>query len=242
MTTKKLLEAQIYRFGIGCAAIALVTTVVSFLLPLDVPDGYSALQSDRIAWLVAHRAEFVLGWINQMVAMLSLSGVFLVFAWRVSKASPLLAIVSAVVVLLSVVAFIIPKFIAVWTIPLLVDAIAQGSTGTELATQLLPLLNVSIPFSLYTSFDYLGFWLYAVFGLLVAAPLFQGKASTKIAALTLGVFGFLYHAAFAALLGGAIAAEEIETWFIGLAGLLLLVVLAALFVFRDAPRADPPAA
>jgi len=39
-------------------------------------------------------------------------------------------------------AFIIPKFIAVWTIPLLADAIVSGAVGAELADSLLHLLNV----------------------------------------------------------------------------------------------------
>jgi hypothetical protein len=58
-------------------------------------------------------------------------------------------------------AFVIPKFMAVWTIPLLAEAADSGGAGAAMAATLLPLLNVSIPFSLYTSFDYLGFWLYS---------------------------------------------------------------------------------
>ena len=212
--------------------VALVTTVITFLLPLDVADGYSALQSDRVAWLVDNRLLFILGWINQIFAMLSLSGVFFTLAWKIVEANPLRAMIAALVVALSVMAFLIPKFIAVWTIPLLADAIADETAGSEMATSLLQLLNVSVPFSLYTSFDYLGFWLYAVFGLLVARPLYQGRASTKVAAVTLGVFGLIYHAALAALLVGAIGAANIESWFIGIAGLLLIAVVAALFVFR----------
>jgi hypothetical protein len=85
--------------------------------------------------------------------------------------------------------FIIPKFIAIWTIPQLVQAISTGATSAELADPLLRILNVSIPFSLYTSFDYLGFWLYAVFGLLVAGPLFGESLSSKVATICSGVFG-----------------------------------------------------
>ena len=96
------------------------------------------------------------------------------------------------VVLMSVVAFFIPKFIAVWTIPLLADTIASGAAGAELADPLLRLLNVSVPFSLYTSFDYLGFWLYSVFALLVAAPLYGEALSLKISSISLGVFGVIY--------------------------------------------------
>jgi hypothetical protein len=71
---------------------------------------------------------------------------------------------------------------------------------SDLADPLLRLLNVSIRFSLYTSFDYLGFWLYAVFGLLVAGALYGENMSAKITAVTVGVFGFVYHGLLAALL------------------------------------------
>ena len=240
MTTKESLHEQICRFGLWSAVIALVTTIITFLLPLDVPSGYSALPSDRVAWLMENRQLFILGWINQIAAMLSLSGVFLAIAWCISEVNPLRACIAATVVLLSVVAFIIPKFIAVWTIPLLAEAIANDATGGAMAAQLLPLLNVSIPFSLYTSFDYLGFWLYAVFGLLVAMPLYQtsnqASLSTKITASIFGAFGLLYHVALIAMLVGSIAAKDIELWFISVAGLVLIAVIAALPIFKGSNR------
>lgn len=68
---------------------------------------------------------------------------------------------------------------------LLVDTITTGSVGAELADPLLRLLNVSIPFSLYTSFDYLGFWLYSVFALLAAGPMYGEYKSARIAAADL---------------------------------------------------------
>jgi hypothetical protein len=137
------------------------------------------------------------------------------------------------VVLLSVVAFIITKFIAVWTIPQLAQIISSGATGTELADPLLSLLNVSIPFSLYTSFDYLGFWLYAVFGLLVAGPLYGETMSSKVAAVTAGVFGVLFHGLLAALLLGAVTSPDIESWFMSVFALLLILVVAMLVRFRS---------
>jgi len=131
------------------------------------------------------------------------------------------------------VAFFIPKFIAVWTIPLLADTISIGAAGADLADPLLRVLNVSVPFSLYTSFDCLGFWLYAVFGLLVAHPLYDKGMSSKIAAVTVGVFGLLYHGMLAALLIGVIAAADIESWFLSVSGLLLILIVTTLFFFRD---------
>ena len=139
---------------------------------------------------------------------------------------------AAMVVFMSVIAFIIPKFMAIWTIPLLGDSIANSTSGHEMAAMLLPLLNVSIPFSLYTSFDYLGFWLYALFGLLVAGPLFSGSNAQKIAAIALGSFGLIYQVMMAALLLGGIDATEIEDYFLGLTPLLIVAIVAAGFVFR----------
>ena len=100
------------------------------------------------------------------------------------------------------------------------------------ADQLFVLLNVSIPFSLYTSFDYLGFWLYAVFGLLVAGPLYSDDMSSKVAAVTAGVFGIAFHGVLAAILLLALESAHIETSFISVSTLLLILVVAMLIRFR----------
>jgi hypothetical protein len=232
MTTT--LDYQISRLGFWSAIVAIATGVVAMFLPLDAPGGYTAEHADRVVWLSANRGPFIAGWINQIVAMLSLSGVFFGVAWQVAGKKPLRAIVAAMVVLMSVMAFIIPKFMAVWTIPILADTISTGAVGAELAEPLLRLLNVSIPFSLYTSFDYLGFWLYAVFGLLVAGPLYGQAMSAKIAAVALGVFGIVYHGMLVALLVGVIAPVDINTYFLGPAMLLLILILAMIFNFKAA--------
>ena len=131
-------------------------------------------------------------------------------------------------------AFVIPKFIAVWTIPLLANAEATGGTGAEMAAVLLPLLNVSIPFSLYTSFDYLGFWLYALFAVLMMKPLYDSDWSSKLIAILVGLFGIGFHAAFACLLLGVIQAPDIETSFgLSFIPLLLLILILAVTFWRD---------
>ena len=128
----------------------------------------------------------------------------------------------------------IPKYMAVWTIPMLAEAIAagSGSAASDMAQGLLPILNVSIPFSLYTSFDYLGFWLYSLFALLVARPLIQFSVSAKIAGITLGVFGIVYNGVVIAILAGVIERTLIESYIMSTAGLLLIVMVAALFLFK----------
>ena len=239
MSAATTLGSQINRLGFWSAVVAIATGVVAFFIPLDAPGGYTADHADRVAWLSANSGTFILGWINQIIAMLSISGVFFGMAWQIATRNPLRAVIAAMVVLISVVAFIIPKFMAVWTIPLLAQTISNGAVGAELADPLLRLLNVSVPFSLYTSFDYLGFWLYGVFGLLVAGPLYGVTTSAKIAAVTIGVFGLMYHGLLATLLLGAIAPIDIESSFLGVAGLLLIVVVAMTITFRHAMIAPP---
>ena len=238
MTTTLTLSLQMNRFGFWSAVLAIVTGMISFFLPLDAPGGFTAEHADRIAWLTANRDLFILGWLNQIAAMFSLSGVFFAIAWHIAVKNPLRAALAAMVVLLSVVAFIIPKFMAIWTIPQLADVITNNAVGAELADSLLTLLNVSVPFSLYTSFDYLGFWLYGVFSLLVAGPLYGDKTSAKIATITLGIFGIIYHGLLASLLLGSIAPPDIESSFLVAAGLLLVAVVVMGFNFWSAAKTE----
>lgn len=228
------LSYQINRLGFWSAIVVLATGVAAMFIPLDAPGGYAAAHADRIAWLSANSQVFIVGWINQIVAMLALSAVFFGIAWRVVGTNPLRAILAAMVVLLSVMAFIIPKFIAVWTIPVLADTISSGAVGVELADPLLKLLNVSIPFSLYTSFDYLGFWLYAVFALLVAVPLYGNGLAEKVSAVTLGLFGVVYHVMLVAFWSSQIASPDVEVYFLTPSLLLLIATIAMAFHFKNA--------
>lgn len=201
-------------------------------LPLDAPGDYNAEHAERIAWLNANREAFIAGWVNQIVAMLTLSGVLFGVAWQIRGKNPLRAILAAMVVLMSVVAFIIPKFMAIWTVPLLAETAASGAVGAEMSDSLLLLLNVSIPFSLYTSFDYLGFWLYGVFAVMVMVPLYGDSMSSKVASIALGLFGVIYQCLLLVLLVGGIGATEINAYFLGDSMLLLIVIIAMAFNFR----------
>ncbi len=234
MSKPGYLNYQVNRLGLWSAVVVIATSVIAILLPLDAPEAYNAEHADRIAWLNANRGAFIAGWVNQIVAMFSLSGVLFATAWQIRERNPLRALLSAMVVLMSVIAFIIPKFMAIWTIPLLAETAASGTMGAHMADSLLLLLNVSIPFSLYTSFDYLGFWLYGVFAVLVMMPLFGESTSSRVAAVALGIFGVLYQLMLVALLVGAIAATEITTYFMSVALLLVVVVIAIAFDFKAA--------
>lgn len=228
------LDYQINRLGFWSVIIAIATGVVAMFLPLDTPGGFDAEHADRVAWLSANSGAFIAGWVNQIVAMFTLSGVLFAICWHIHNKNPLRAILAGMVILMSVMAFIIPKFTAVWTIPLLANTITNGTAGVEIADSLLPLLNVSVPFSLYTSFDYLGFWLYSVFALLVAGPLYGNAVSTKISAISLGLFGGIYQIMLLALWLGKIAAVDIELYFISASLLLIVAVVAMLFNFKSA--------
>jgi len=234
MSTTVSLDHQINKLGFWSAITTIILAVVSGFLPLDAPGGFGADHAGRIAWLTANKGAFILAWANQIVLMLSSSGVLFCIAWQVSRKNPLRGIIAAVVVAMSVMAFIIPKFIAVWTIPMLADTISVGGTGAQMADALLLILNVSVPFSLYTSFDYLGFWLWAVFALLAAGPLYGPTLSAKISAVCLGAFGIIYHGVFMALLLGNIDPEDIEYSFSAPAMLVIIVIIAMLFNFKSA--------
>ena len=231
MTFESILNQKISRCGFWAVIAFFITAVLSMFLPLDIAGGYAAAHGDRVIWLQENRGMFIVGWVNQIISMFTLSGAFAAAAWIAVGNNALRGMLGLFFVAMATMAFIIPKFIAVWTIPLLGDAASTGSTGSDMAHALLPLLNVSIPFSLYTSFDYLGFWLYAVFALLVAAPLYGDALSNKVAAASLGVFGVLYHFCLIALLLGSIGASDIETYFLGSTVLLFLHLVAMIAVF-----------
>jgi len=225
---------QVSRFGLWCAVLCIVTAVIATFLPLDVPNGYTAAHEERLQWLTENRDAFVSAWVNQIVAMFSLSGLFLALCWRGRLKGPLSALVAAGAVAMATMAFVIPKFIAIWTIPLLANAEATGGTGAAMATVLLPLLNVSVPFSLYTSFDYMGFWLYALFAVLMMKPLYGSGRSSKLIAILVGLFGIGFHGAFACLLLGVIQAPDIEISFgLSFIPLLLLILILAVTFWRD---------
>jgi hypothetical protein len=65
-------------------------------------------------------------------------------------------------------------------------------------------------------------------------PLYGDSISSRVAAVALGVFGVLYQLMLVALLVGAIAATEITTYFMSVALLLLVVIIAMGFHFKAA--------
>jgi hypothetical protein len=229
------LDCSLNQFGFAAAILCIVTGVAAALLPLDAPAGAAATDTERLAWLAENMGSFVAGWVNQIIAMLSLSGFFLASALRARHVAPLRVILAVGAVAMATMAFAIPKFMAIWTIPMLTEASVTGGRGSAMAETLLPLLNVSIPFSLYTSFDYLGFWLYALFAVLMMGAIDRGDRLSTIAAASLGLFGLGFHVALILLLTRVIGAADIEIVF-GITVIpLLVLVLVMLAIFKRHP-------
>lgn len=236
MSKQITLDYQINRLGLWSAILLIVSGVVSMFLPLDIPAGSTAEHADRVAWLITNRGAFIAGWANQIFAMLCATCVLFGIAWQIRRGNPLRAILAAMVVLVSVVAYIIPKFMAVWTIPQLAEVLSSGVTGAgaELADPLLRILNGGVSFSLYESLENLGFWMWAVFALLVAVPLYGESVASKIAALTLGYIGISYHVLVAAVLVGIVDLPAIHGYLEVTFNIMVIVVIAMGVHFKAA--------
>ena len=202
---------------------------MSLFFPLDAPAGPFA---ERMIWFSSNVSAFTMGWLVQMIAMLTVSGVFAGTAWQIRESNPLSAFVAGTALLISIVAFIIPKFIAIWSVQQIVIASSTISANVAVAEQLFPLLNPSLPFSLHSSFEYLGFWMYGVFGLLVARPLFRLTLSAKIAAAGLGLFGLLFHILFAGVMTGNVVTADIGPYAEWMGVLLLIPVISMAVYFK----------
>lgn len=234
MTDSQSIDDTINKAAFWSAVILILAGVLSVFFPLDAPEGPFA---DRMQWYSANVNAYVMGWVVQMIAMLTLSGVFAGTAWQAGKSHPLSAFLAGMAVLIATVAFIIPKFIAIWSIPQMVTASTTVSANAAVAEQLFQLLNPSLSYSLFTSFDYLGFWMYGVFGLLIARPLLRLTLSAKIAAVGLGLFGLLYHLLFVGVMTGSVETADIGPYAESMGILLLIPVISMAVYFRKAMKA-----
>ncbi|NCF74779.1 MAG: hypothetical protein GWP67_14920 [Gammaproteobacteria bacterium] len=234
MTNSQTLDNTINKAAFWSAVVLILAGVLSVFLPLDAPEGAFA---DRMMWYNSNVGAYVMGWIVQMIAMLTLSAVFAGTAWQTRQSHPLSTFLAGTALLIATVAFIIPKFIAIWSIPQMVVASSTVSADVAVAEQLFQLLNPSLPFSLFQSFDYLGFWMYGVFGLLVARPLFRLSLSAKIAAVALAVFGLVFHLLFVGVLTSSVVTADIGVYFESIGVLLLVPVISMAIYFRKAMKA-----
>ena len=80
----------------------------------------------------------------------------------------------------------------------------------------------------------MGFWLYALFAVLMMRPLYDSDGSSKVIAILVGLFGVGFHVALACLLLGVIQAPDIEISFgLSFIPLLLLVLILPIAFWRD---------
>ena len=234
MTETKTLDNSINRAGFWSAIVLIFAGILSVFFPLDAPPGPFA---DRMMWYSSNVNAYVMGWVVQMIAMLTLSGVFAATAWQTRRPHPLSTFIAGAALLVATVSFLIPKFIAIWSIPQMVVASSTVSANAAVAELLFRLLNPTLSYSLFTSFDYLGFWMYGVFALLVARPLFGLALSAKIAAAALGLYGLLYHLLFVGVMSGSVATEAIGPYAETIGILLLIPVISMAVYFRQAMKA-----
>ena len=234
MTETKTLDNSINRAGFWSAIVLIFAGILSVFFPLDAPPGPFA---DRMMWYSSNVNAYVMGWVVQMIAMLTLSGVFAATAWQTRHPHPLSTFIAGAALLVATVSFLIPKFIAIWSIPQMVVASSTVSANAAVAELLFRLLNPTLSYSLFTSFDYLGFWMYGVFALLVARPLFGLALSAKIAAAALGLYGLLYHLLFVGVMSGSVATEAIGPYAETIGILLLIPVISMAVYFRQAMKA-----
>lgn len=227
MPNPKLFE-QINGIAWKAVIVLLACVVPALFLPLEAP---GATQKDAAIWIMDTMNGYMMGWIVQMIAMLALSIIFAGAALQIYVASPLRATIVWFFTSLSVIAFIIPKFMALWTVPMAAKALAADSAESAVAQTVLMALAPSVTFGLAPSFDYLGFWLYALIGLLLFRPLLALSVSAKIAAVAFFLFGLLFHFIFVAAYVDLLSYRDIPAAF-DLAGLLLLVIASTALFFQ----------
>jgi len=74
--------------------------------------------------------------------------------------------------------------------------------------------------------------MYGVFGLLLARPLFRLTSSAKVAAVSLGLFGLLYHFLLITVMFGYIAIPSIGLFAESIGLLLFIPVISMAIYFR----------
>ena len=114
--------------------------------------------------------------------------------------------------MLGTMAILITKGTELWVVPLAAQDLAVESSGREPGLTLLSINGQAYPYSLTTYFDYLGLWLWSLFGLLVARPLFRFSTSAKVAAISLGLYGVIYPVFYGFLVAGVIPLKDITDY------------------------------
>ena len=210
MSTTARLDSQIDKATYLSAIVLFVFTAASMFGVYDAPAGSTA--AEKVAWLNENNGAFVLSWATQIVQVFSLTTIFAAACWKVFSVNPLAAVSGGIVLMLGTMAILITKGTELWIVPLAAQDLAAGSASQEPGLTLLSINSQSYPYSLTTYFDYLGLWLWSLFGLLVARPLFRFSTSAKVAAVSLGLFGIIYPAFYGLLVTGVIPLKDITNY------------------------------
>ena len=205
MSTSARLDSQINKTVYLSAIILFVFTVVSMFGVYDAPAGSTA--AEKVAWLNDNNAAFVLSWVTQIVQVFTLATIFAATCWKVFTINPLAAVSGGIVLMLGTMAILITKGTELWILPLAAQDLAAGS-AQEPGHTLLTITSQSYAYSLTMYYDYLGLWLWSLFGLLVARPLFQLSTSAKVAAVSLGAYGIIYPIFYGCLVTGVIPLDQ----------------------------------
>ena len=210
MSTTARLDSQINKATYLSAIILFVFTAVSMFGVYDAPAGSTA--AEKVAWLNENNGAFVLSWVTQIVQVFTLTTIFAAACWKVFSVNPLSAVSGGIILMLGTMAILITKGTELWIVPLAAQDLAAGSASQEPGLTLLSINSQSYPYSLTTYFDYLGLWLWSLFGLLVARPLFRFSTSAKVAAVSLGLFGIVYPIFYGFLVTGVIPLDDITDY------------------------------
>ena len=210
MSTTARLDSQINKATYLSAIVLFVFTAVSMFGVYDAPAGSTA--AEKVAWLNENNGAFVLSWATQIVQVFTLTTIFAAACWKVFSVNPLAAVSGGIILMLGTMAILITKGTELWIVPLAAQDLAAGSASQEPGLTLLSINSQSYPYSLTSYFDYLGLWLWSLFGLLVARPLFQFSTSAKVAAVSLGLFGIVYPIFYGFLVTGVIPLDDITDY------------------------------
>jgi len=210
MNTTAKLDSQINKAAYLSAIVLFLFTAVSMFGVYDAPAGSTA--DEKVAWLNENNGAFVLSWVTQIVQVFTLATVFAAICWKVFSVNPLAAVSGGIMLMLGTMAILITKGTELWIVPLAAQDLAAGSSGQEPGHTLLSINSQSYLYSLTAYFDYLGLWLWSLFGLLVARSLFRFSTSAKVAAISLGLFGIIYPVFYGFVVTGAIPQEEIMNY------------------------------
>lgn len=187
MTTQKLYRAAFW---------AAVICIVSSILMLIIPMGPDVMESTaRIAWFDANLGTYLLAWGNQIILVCCFMPVMIGVGLRVFERNPVSAIMAGVAGLIATAVFLIEKFVRFWGITLMTKTLMEEPGGGKagLAEINFQIWDGSTMFSFVDTMDYLGFWLYALFGLFLFYPLWNIKGAARIAGVMLLVYGIGYH-------------------------------------------------